>query len=233
MNDFSANMIERTPTYRTTGNGNITVVLEYEGEESLQAVSAELLDISTGRAKLQTEVAIPMRDIVMLQLQVPELNRTMTVSGEVCWVSPTSEGKWMLGCWFRPHVPVEVLDEFAQHAILERRHHDRKQVTLRTMARFELSQQQSPVWIFNVSAGGFCCLTHRDGVPGERIVLTVQPVDGREIPLRVKAQWQVETNEGVVLGCEFSKPSDYDVLRHLDGWVTPKKQRFWWRWLGL
>jgi Tfp pilus assembly protein PilZ len=234
MNDLMTNLIERAPRYRLSRDGNMTIVIEYEGEESLQTVSAVLLDISTGGAKLQTDVAIPMRDIVMLQLQVPELKRTMTVSGEVCWVSPTNESKWHLGCSFRPPMPEETLDEFAQHNILERRRHERHQVALRTTARFELSQDESPVWILNISEGGFCILTQRDGVPGERVQLILEPEGCSPIHIRAKAQWQVETDEGIVVGCEFRNASDYEVLRDLDNSTTPrKKRRSLWSWLGF
>ncbi len=234
MNDLLANLIDRAPRYRLSRDGNITVVIEYEGDETLQTIPAELLDISTGGAKLQTDVSIPMLNIVMLQLQVPELKRTLTVSGEVCWVKPTHEDHWHLGCSFRPPMPQDTLEEFAQCNILERREHQRHQVTMRTRARFELSQDESPVWILNISEGGFCILTQRDGVPGERVQLILEPENCSPIHIRAKAQWQVETDEGIVVGCEFLHTRDYQVLRDLDNSTVPKKRRSSiWNWLGF
>ena len=226
MNDVLSSLFDRAPRYRLSRDGDINVVIEYEGEDILQTVPAALLDISTGGAKLQTDTAIPMRNIVMLQLQVTEIKRTLTVAGEVCWASPISEGKWRLGCSFRPRMPQDTLDELAQGNILERREHQRQLVTLRTMARFELSQEESPVWVLNISPGGFCLLAQRDGKPGERVCMLFEPENGPPINVRAKAQWQVETDEGYVVGCEFLDAGDYQVLSDLNNSTLPKAPGF-------
>jgi hypothetical protein len=209
----------------------VIVYTEVAGEK--ESTKAELIDISVNGARLKTREPLSAREIVGLEFRVKQPNRLISVSGEVCWMVPTAGDYWGLGCSFSPKIPLETLRQFAEDGILERRQHRREDLGFVSTAKWELDQDPNTVRIINYSEGGFCLMAHQRGKPGERVMLQFELDDGREILVRAKAQWQVESEEGFVLGCEFLHPRDFTIFSDLkQAEQVPTRSIAVWRWFG-
>lgn len=198
--------------YHIRRGHEVSVLIHTERQGDRGTVKAELLHISSCDARLRTRQPVAATEIVGLQLKARNLNPMISVSGEVCWMVPAQGNSWWVGCAFDPPIPAETLAHFAAIGILERRQQQRERITLATTAKWELSEDASTVKIVDYSKGGFCLKSTDEGRPGERLLLQFRTGDGRDVLVQAKAQWQVETDDGFVVGCQFLDAEDYEVL---------------------
>ncbi len=223
--DIIQELISRAPRYSLASDDEIEVLVERDGESGLESTDAELIDISTGGAKLRTAAPLNVLDILSLQLCIKRMRRTITVAGAVCWTTPTNNGQWWVGCRFQPPMPEQTLQEFAQGGILERRKHERDQTWLRMTVKFELKQELAAAWVLNFSKGGFCVLSDTQAKVGDRAELRIELDRDRILAIRGKVCWQVESSEGYVIGCEMLRNKDYGVLLDIHESRTPQQSR--------
>lgn len=188
-------------------------------------VEAELLRISSCDARLRTQQPVAAKEIVGLQLRAKNLNRMISVSSEACWIVPARGNRWWVGCAFDPPIPAETLAHLAAIGILERRHQTRERITLAATARWELSGEASTVQVVDYSREGLCLKSAEKGRPGERLLLQLQTGDGQDTLVWAKAQWQVETDDGFVVGCRLLNAEDHKVIsaaKELEDLAGPK-----------
>jgi len=221
--DIIQDLISRAPRYGLASDDEIEVRVERDSESGLESTEAELIDISPGGAKLRTAGPLNVLDILSLQLCIKRLHRTITVAGAVCWTTPTTNGQWWVGCRFKPPMPEQTLQEFAQDGILERRKHERDQTWLRMTAKFELKQELASVWVLNFSKGGFCILSDTQARVGERAELRIDLDNNRSLAVRGKVCWQVESSEGYVVGCEMLRNKDFGLLMDIHESRSPQQ----------
>jgi len=238
MTGIVRNIISREPRYQIAEDQAIAVVIERPVEGGLKTVEGELVDISRGGAKLRTFQPVPIDEAVTLDIKADDLQRTLSVAAEVCWTQPAGRDRWWLGCSFRPEIPDAVLTEFVLGGYLERRRYAREKIAVRTTAKWELHADHTPVWLLDLSAGGFCLLSQTTGRLAERVLLRLEDDQQREFLVTAMARWQVKTDDGYVVGCEFANKDGYGLLRRI---VDPEEHvarsrlafpwlRFLWPW---
>jgi hypothetical protein len=238
MTDIISELLSRAPRYHIKSDSDLCVTIEKE--DASDAIEAMLVNISVNGAKFKVSRAISAKEVLAVTIHAKRLNRTIVVSGEVCWVRPTTGDDWWLGCSLDPQIPEELLRELSEDGTIERREHQREQVSLHTTVQWELNNETASAWILNYSRGGFCLLSQFAGKPGERVRFQLE-LDGQQVILvRGKTQWVVKSQEGFVIGCEFLEPGDYNVMcdlaasREPDKGTSPGGRRHWLaRWLGL
>lgn len=233
-------IVSREPRYQIAEDQAVEVVIERPVEGGVESVEGELVDISRGGAKLRTYRPVPTDQAVTLDIKADGLGRTLSVAAEVCWTQPAGPDRWWLGCAFRPEIPDAVLTEFVLGGYLERRRYAREKIALKTTATWELYCDHVPVWLLDLSAGGFCLLSQTTGGLGDRVLLRLKDDQQRVVLVTAKARWQVKSDDGYVVGCEFVDKHGYGVLRRI---VDPEEPvarrrsvlcwlRFFWPWRG-
>ena len=220
--------------YHVGRGQNVSVGLLSEVDGKQRIVVAKLIHISSVEARLRSREPINLKEIVGLQLRTEHPEHTILLSGEVYWMEPANGDYWWVGCSFDPAIPDEVLEQFAESGILERRQYNREKVKISTVAKWELNSPTARAHIVDYSRGGLCLRSQDKGKPGERLLLEFRLQDGREFLVRATARWQVETEKGYVIGCQFLDDSDYSVFRDLKALKDQTGPvSFWvWRWLG-
>ncbi len=234
MTDIISTLLSRAPRYNIKSGSDLTVTIQKEGASD--SIEAELVNISAGGARFKVSEAILANEVLAVTIEAKRRNRKIVVSGEVCWASPAAGGDWGLGCSFNPEIPEEVLSGFAEDGTLERREHPREEIALRTTLQWELTNEQVSTWVLNYSRNGFCLLSQFAGKPGERVRLLLELDDEHLIVIRGKAQWEVESQRGFVIGCEFVESGDFAVMCDLAASRVPEKGRppsRRRRWLGF
>ncbi len=106
-------------------------------------------------------------------------------------------------------------------------------MSLRTTVQWELNNESASAWVLNYSRSGFCLLSQFAGKPGERVRLQLELDDEQVIEVRGKIQWEVESQEGFVIGCKFVEPRGFAILSDLAASRVPgKRMSRRRRWLG-
>jgi hypothetical protein len=237
MTDIISTLVSRAPRYQIKNDRDLSVTIERE--DASDPIEATLVNFSVSGAKFKVSQAISAREVLAVTIQAKRRNRTIVVSGEVCWVRPTAGDDWWLGCSLDPQIPEDLLCELSEDGTIDRREHEREEVTLRTTAQWELNDETASAWILNYSRGGFCLLSRFTGKPGERVRLQLELDDDQVILVPAKTQWVAKSQEGFVIGCEFLEPADYTVICELAASRPPDKgtflvgRRHWLRrWFG-
>lgn len=222
---------KRAPRYDVKCPDTVTAVIQ-ELDGASEPLPAELANISECGAKLKTAKSYSVKETFFLKINVEEPSYSFEVTAKVCWVSPVVGDGWWLGCSLKPALPITVLDEFAQAGLIERREHRRQPVSLTAIAKWELASKSSFARIVDCSKGGFCMLSQLEGKPGERVQLQFEGNGQHQVQVRGKVVWQVESNEGYVLGCEFLDPQDFSVVTDLETSRrrSGSKQQLAWKW---
>ncbi len=193
---------------------NVRVSVEFSGVDHCEPIDAALEDLSSGGAKLILERNIPLHEAVQLQIDDPTSGLNIEVNAEVCWLRPTDDGCWRLGCAFSPRLPEDIFGTLAQRGHIERRHGERHATVMRTTARWELEDKDMPVCIADFSVGGFCLLCPLPGRTGQRLRLQF-PATGSDAVtwIAAKAQWQADIDDGFLVGFIFNDSEDYERLK--------------------
>ena len=239
----AANLHDRQNPYEsflgpTTVNHQISVVIEREDQET-ETIDAELVDVSQGGAKLKTDKRLSIDDEVTLDISPDGSDRRVTVVARICWARPSKDDQFWIGCRFNPRLPQSLLVDLAEGGYLERREYRREDIALKALARWELTPDDVEMRLADYSSGGFCLLSEEPGTAGKRILLHLDNEDGEQVLVSGKAQWQVESEEGFRIGCEFVNQGGYQmvrgILRGSDADVEEKSnkrsiwKRFLWR----
>lgn len=215
MTDMIRSLVRRDPRYKIKDDAELNVTIERRDGSSC-LVHADLLDLSVRGAKFKTKESIAVEDVVCVKIEVNRPKRIIAVSGRIRWVTPITGDDWWLGCAFDVPIEYAILHELAVSGILERRRYRRERVSVRTTAKWELNSTRTEVCILNYSpGGGFCMLSQTEGKPGDRVLLRFELHDGREVLVCGTARWQVESENGYVIGCEFLHTRNSTMLSEL------------------
>ena len=114
-----------------------------------------------------------------------------------------------MGCSVEPEIPPILLDHLASCGILERRYATRRETSISLAARWELGSTDHQAEILNISGDGMCLLIPQNGRVGERLRLVVPGENQQPEFIYVRARWQLGTDEGQMVGCEFGDLASY------------------------
>jgi len=202
--------IQREPRYLVIDHSSVDVTIHASDYVDAE-IDVQLLDISNGGAKLRTSDQVPEGQKLSLKLKSDEITGSVKVDATVCWSQLARGGEWILGCTFKPEIPRLVLDQLAKTGAFDRREDERVKVSIHSDAAWELTPELESVCIINLSSHGFCVASKQPGKPGSRVMLKFE--EGRTVTGRCR--WQVASEAGFTLGCEFSSTEDYTTLRQI------------------
>ena len=186
------------------------VVARAEGCDAA-ILSAELLDVSEGGAKLRLEAPPDVAELIELKLGCVEGPFRITLLCRVVWLRQDSPDSWRVGCEFVPKLPLEVMDELFDN-IIERRQSDRRVVLRDAFAKWELQPELFGVRLVNVSQGGFCVHSLQSGQVGQRIWLSLRPEEDGTTKVLGSVRWCTSLDDGFLIGCAFLDLSSYVTL---------------------
>ncbi|MDG2384713.1 MAG: PilZ domain-containing protein [Pirellulaceae bacterium] len=196
---------------------HLRVMIESKNAQSC-AVSASLVDLSCGGAKLRVNKKINTNTEMCLSIEAPQLRDTLEISAAICWTGVAVGSDWWLGCKFNPEMPLSTLQAFATAGAIERRMTQRLSTKIDISATYKMGNDLIPIRLTNVSSGGFCLQSSDPIIPNSRILLRIDLEENgstRTKTILAQSRWQVATNENYTIGCEFSDPSSHFVIRNL------------------
>jgi hypothetical protein len=225
-----AKALEGSPTswivteerYRLTDSTAVRVEIETGTGGEGKKLDVELVDISQGGVRLRSKKPVAEKAELTMTIVPTGFPKSLSARARVCWTTLAPKSSYWLGCSIEPRIPQALLDHLAANGILERRHDSRQEVSMTLSACWELDPTTFEVSILNISRGGICLLISQDGHPGDRIRLTLPGDSGRPAYILTTVCWQVETEDGYVVGCSFCHQASYEKLLHLAGAQTPQ-----------
>ena len=234
MSDIIRNILYRAPRFQIGSDQAIEAVIERAAAGGVESIEAEVVDISCGGAKMRLPQPVSLDGAVTMNIKAGKLPRTISVAADVCWTRLAGADQRWVGLSFKPAIPEAVLTDWAQAGCLDRRQHLREEIVSRWTAQWELDSSRVPVRLLDLSTSGLCLLSQQEGTPGECVLLQPDPPDGHEVLVKAKAQWQIETDDGYVIGCEFVNKHGHATLRaviDLEEPAAPPPSPWWRRFL--
>ena len=209
---MSPSLVNREPRYNVPNDEeHLRVIIESENARTC-AISASLVDLSCGGAKLRVNEKINTHSEMSLSIEAPQLRNTLEISAAVCWTSVAVGSDWWLGCKFNPEMPPSTLQALAAVGAIERRMTQRLSTKIDIAASYKMGNHLIPIRITNVSAGGFCLQATEPIIPNSRILLRVDRNENgmtQEKAILAKSRWQVTTDEKYIIGCECKLTSNF------------------------
>lgn len=217
MNASTDTLVPRPPRFQIKHRDGLSVSVESENWTA-HTLAVELIDISRGGAKIKLAEPLEAQDLLSLRLETTEPKRVIEISGQVCWVTPSSRDEYALGCHFTPELPAVVLEEFAADGFIDRRSEPRRDILLVTTAMWQLGNIRSaPGVMIDFSRGGFCLRSQVEGQVGDRVLVRIESAssESHEIPATIR--WQSASPDGYILGCEFQNPREFQIVNEMAG----------------
>jgi hypothetical protein len=207
--------IGREECYRISDTTAIGVEIEKDSDGKSMKLDAELVDISQGGIRLRSKTSLAEKDSLILTIVPKGSSKSFSAHAQVCWTTIAPKGRYWIGCSIEPRIPLTLLEHLAASGILERRQDSRKDVSLTLSACWALDPTEFKVSVLNISHGGICLSIAQDGKPGDRIRLTLKGEIQKPEYVLMTVCWQVDTDEGYIIGCRFCHPTSYEKLIHL------------------
>jgi hypothetical protein len=187
-------------------------------------IPATIIDLSRSGVRLSTGDCLRIGEDLSLTLEVFDSNPARSFPAKVCWTQLTDAAAWRVGCAFDPPLSDATIAGLASGGHMERRQDDRRPVSLQAKLRWEATSQSIPVQIVDVSTGGFCFRSDRNGQDSRRLALQLDSDADAPLLVRAKVQWKQNTDDGCLYGCEFTASRDRAVFYdHLQS-VAPLEQ---------
>lgn len=176
--------------------------------ESTEQCDARVVDISLNGFKLQCPIALGFQEKIRVEFPGHD-DGPILATAEVRWVEPNAdEHNWSAGCLLSEPFPREYIDQMAKDGVLDRRSSPRRKTDKQATGRWELSPEDFPLTISDVSAQGVRIHTEYPCEIGKRIRIRI----GDRTGLTARAVWQQETSEGYLIGCEVTEGSPYALI---------------------
>lgn len=190
----------------------LTVSVRRRSELPSEETSAAIIDISRSGIKLSIDDCLLIGEDLSLTLEVPDSSLAYSFPAKVRWTQPVDDATWRVGCSLDPPLSEETVDSLASRGYLQRRQDQREPVSLDASVRWETTSQSIPVQMLDVSAGGFCFQSDRNGKDSPRLVLQLNSDADAALMVRAKVLWKQDADEGCLYGCEFAATENRAVL---------------------
>ena len=200
------------PRYEVCSTGTMKVSVERASNLPPVEGDVELLDISQYGAKLLASSSLQIHENVVLDIDIPEFQQSFSLSAIVRWKEPVGDATWRLGCIFSGELPGDILRELALRGYIERRRDRRQTVDVDARARWELADDDFPVQIVSISAGGLCLSCHQEGETGDCLIVQVGDGGAEPASIHTRAVWQRITDGRCLIGCTLASRADYELL---------------------
>lgn len=180
------------------------------GESTDRGIEAKIVDISTNGFKLECAKAFEFEEKLVVEIR-RQNETTIRVAADVRWVQPKADSRtWFAGCLISDSFPPDYIDEIARLGILDRRNSDRQTVQQEAIGRWELSGEDIPVRIVDVSAKGIGLVVDQPVEIGKRIRIRLEQTHS----ITARALWAKKSPEGFHVGCEVLEGSPFSIIEN-------------------
>lgn len=155
--------------YRVVAGQVLPVAIE-RSDSDQPPVSGELSDIAVCGARILSQAPLRFGERFVLHLKSESAGLGIAVCCETQWVRRgTADDAWVIGCRFESRLELDLLEEYVDTGLLERRESDRRRISLSATVEFELTGEEAEVNVNNIGRGGFCFLSRTAGKVGSRV----------------------------------------------------------------
>ncbi len=184
--------------------------------DSTACCAAQLQEISVGSAKLVLQGPPELSTRCRLRLSSPKLKQPLELAAQIDWVRPNSAGDWLVECEFQPRLSDAAFAQLLTSGLLERRSAVRYQTRIPIDIQWLPGERRVPGLVRDLSEGGLClCLVTKEAPPETRDLRVIVATSGGETALELKIRWSLAVGPDFLIGCQFIRSEDFEVLRKL------------------
>jgi len=203
--------------------GQVVPVAIQRPDEGEQSASGELVDITVSGARIRSQVPMRFGEKFVLHLESESVGLSITISCEVQWIRPgRNDDEWIVGSLFDSHIEADLLEEYVDIGLLERRESDRSDISLPATIRFEVSGDEMEVDVSNIGTGGFCYAAPTGGTIGSRVRLTFHEIGSTVVEGRIK--WQSTKNGEHLVGCQWENRGGKSFAKQIEQMATDEDE---------
>ncbi len=199
--DSSSDFVLRK-RYRVAAGQTLPVSIE-RSANGQQLASGELVDISVAGARIVSDEPLQFGEKLVLHMEPKPIGLSISIGCQVQWIrGDDSEDKWTAVCLFEYHLEKNILEEYADDGLLERRQSDRQNISLPASAKFEgVSEEMAEVDLYDIGMGGFCFQSLIAGTVGSRVRMTLDDAAYGTVEGRIV--WQSADDGEYLIGCQW------------------------------
>lgn len=206
----------------------VQVKIAFDETVSAAGVAAELREISKTDVKLLVMGPPELELECRIMLTSHRFKSALEMPAEVYWARPNPAGDWLLGCHLATPLSDEKIEELINSGVLNRRSSVRQRSQIPVHAQLQAGRPRLAAVVSDFSEGGLC-LTVPEDLPSTRHVCVFGSVHGQEARIPLKIRWTLSVDPKRLIGCEFMRPADYQILRkmHLATQKQPLEDRLY------
>jgi PilZ domain len=222
MTDETSSDLILRKRYRTAAAQVVPIAIQRFGKGQ-QPASGELVDISVSGARILSDTPLQFGEKLVLHLESKPIGLSVSIGCHVQWIRGGGEDKWTVGCLFEYHLEKQVLEEYVEDGLLERRQSDRYNISLPASVKFEgVADEETEVDVFNVGTGGFCFHSPTAGKIGSRVRMSLDDADD-EVEGRI--MWQFADDGDYLVGCQWANRKGVTFAKQLMQSMVRKPRR--------
>ena len=177
-----------------------------------RVITGEVRDLSTSGTKLVTPGPVRTHDHVSLRMLADDVAMDEYCIGEVRWSRLGRDYQWYSGIVFDQQFSPKLLESLASEDYLERRQAERIDVSIPSQARRELTFDDIPIEMLDVSSTGFRLKSTVEMVPGERVLVDLMDDERGQITFQAHVRWVDGSDRNYLAGCRFVSADTYSKL---------------------
>jgi hypothetical protein len=204
----------RCPCYALVNVELVQAAILPVDPQSVDSIAAELREISQNGAKLMIPGPPELRYECRISLASHRLKPALMLPAEIHWARPNPAGDWLLGCHFKAPLDNELFQRWIDSGVLNRRKSVRERSRIYVGVQLQAGKPRLPAIVSDFSEGGLC-LTTSEAPKNTREVCVFGSLHGKEVCIPLKVRWNLSVGPKQMVGCEFARESDYQILRRM------------------
>lgn len=204
----------RRPCYALVNVELVQAAILPVDPQLIDSIPAELREISQVDAKLMISGPPELRFECRISLASHRLKPALMLPAEIHWARPNPAGDWLLGCHFKNPLGDELFQKWVDSGVLNRRKSVRERSRIYVGVQLQAGKPRLPAIVSDFSEGGLC-LTTSEAPKNTREVCVFGSLYGEEVRIPLKVRWNLSVGPKQMVGCEFARGSDYQILRRM------------------
>lgn len=204
----------RRPCYALVNVELVQAAILPVDPQSLGSIAAELREISQIGAKLLISGPPELRYECRISLTSHRLKPALLLPAEIHWARPNPAGDWLLGCHFKAPLDDVLFQRWIDSGVLNRRKSVRERSRIYVGVQLQSGTPRLPAIVSDFSEGGLCLITS-EAPKNTREICVFGSLHGEEVRIQLKVRWNLSVGPKQMVGCEFARGSDYQILRRM------------------
>lgn len=202
--------------YSVVSSQNVQAAILPRDVKATSSIAAKLRELSQITAILLVSGPPELRYQCRVRITSPLFRPTLLQAAEIHWARPNPAGDWLLGCRFDAPIDDGTFREVVESGVVNRRSSVRERSRIPVQVQLQPAKTRVAATVSDFSEGGLC-LTLCGDVAAEstRHVCVYGVVEGNEVRLSLKIRWSLSVGPNRLVGCQFTRASDYLILRKL------------------